>query len=195
MLLARSFDINKPGTEIAQLKGGIVGGSVVQGVLKVGDTIEIKPGVKTEKGYQPLQAVVTGLMKAGEMLKEAGPGGLLGVATGLDPALTKSDSLSGNVLGLCGKLPPVVSEISFRAQVMERAVGTKEEMKIDPIKTGEPLLLTVGIARTIGTVITTNPKFIKVNLKIPVCADKGDRVAVSRQVNGRWRLIGWGGVV
>ena len=35
-------------------------------------------------------------------LVDATPGGLLGVATKLDPALTKSDALAGQVAGLAG---------------------------------------------------------------------------------------------
>jgi len=46
MYVARSFDINKPGTEIQKLKGGILGGSIIQGKLKEGDEIELRPGVK-----------------------------------------------------------------------------------------------------------------------------------------------------
>jgi len=40
----RSFDVNKPGEEVDNIKGGIVGGSILQGVLKIGDKIEIRPG-------------------------------------------------------------------------------------------------------------------------------------------------------
>ena len=33
---------------------------------------------------------------------------------------------------------------------------------------------------------------IEMSLKIPICTDKGDRVVISRQIQGRWRLIGYG---
>ncbi|TAL46932.1 translation initiation factor IF-2 subunit gamma, partial [archaeon] len=79
MLVARSFDINKPGTEIEELSGGIVGGSIVQGKLKVGDEVEIKPGIRTGNKYKMLTTKVTGLQKAGADLPEASAGGLLGV--------------------------------------------------------------------------------------------------------------------
>lgn len=36
MLLIRSFDVNKPGTQFEKLKGGILGGSLVQGEMKSG---------------------------------------------------------------------------------------------------------------------------------------------------------------
>jgi translation initiation factor 2 subunit gamma (aeIF-2g) len=45
MLIARSFDINKPGSSWKDLKGGVVGGSVIRGVLRDGDEIEIRPGL------------------------------------------------------------------------------------------------------------------------------------------------------
>jgi translation initiation factor 2 subunit 3 len=43
-LIARSFDINRPGTKIDAVHGGIIAGVLKQGILKVGDEIEIKPG-------------------------------------------------------------------------------------------------------------------------------------------------------
>jgi translation initiation factor 2 subunit 3 len=197
MLIARSFDINKPGTEISKLSGGIIGGSLVQGLLKVGDEIEIRPGVRREgkNNYEPIKSRVTGLQKGSKNLEEAGPGGLLGVLTGLDPALTKSDSLGGNVLGHVGKLPPVMDEITMKVRLLERVVGSKEELNVQPIKTGEPLMLTVGVVRTLGTAELAKGGAVKVDLKLPVCAQKGDRVAISRQVMGRWRLVGVGELV
>ena len=40
LYIARSFDINKPGTRPSSLKGGVIGGSLIQGVLKKGEEIE-----------------------------------------------------------------------------------------------------------------------------------------------------------
>ncbi|MBI4021050.1 MAG: translation initiation factor IF-2 subunit gamma [Candidatus Aenigmarchaeota archaeon] len=192
MLIARSFDINKPGTPIATLHGGVVGGSLIQGKLKVGDAVEIRPGAKRKDRYQPVKTTVHGLQKAFHDLPEAGPGGLLGVATGLDPFLTKSDSLVGNVLGPADALPPVWEEVELKTSVFPRVVGSKEELVVEPIKPGDVMLLTSGITRTVGTVASVGGGKVKMQLKIPICAEKGDKVALSRQVLGRWRLIGWG---
>ncbi|MEM5798987.1 MAG: translation initiation factor IF-2 subunit gamma [Candidatus Aenigmatarchaeota archaeon] len=191
MYVARSFDINKPGTPIEKLKGGILGGSLVQGKLKIGDEIEIRPGIKTDKGYTPIKTRIIGLQKAMQDLDEAGPGGLLGIATMLDPYLTKSDGLAGNVVGLCGKLPPVITNIKFRPHLLERVVGTKEELKIEPLRLGEPLMLTAGITRTVG-IVNKLGDIVEADLKLPICAEKGDRVVLARQILGRWRLVGWG---
>lgn len=35
MVVIRSFDVNKPGAGVDELKGGVAGGSILQGVFKV----------------------------------------------------------------------------------------------------------------------------------------------------------------
>jgi translation initiation factor 2 subunit 3 len=35
MIVIRSFDVNKPGADIDELKGGVAGGSITRGVLRV----------------------------------------------------------------------------------------------------------------------------------------------------------------
>ena len=194
MLVARSFDINKPGTDIPKLSGGILGGSLVQGELKTGDEIEIRPGIDVKGKYEPIKTKIIALNKGGKLLEKAGPGGLLGIQTELDPFLTKADMLSGNVIGHVGKLPPVLDNMVLKTNILKRIVGSKDELNISPIIPEESLMLTVGTSRTVGVVYSVKNK-TDVDLKLPVCADKGDRVAISRQINGRWRLIGWGEIV
>jgi len=74
LIVIRSFDVNKPGAEVDELKGGVAGGSILRGVLKVtdlseklfvkrnfiiyiffyffffqvGDEIEVRPGILTK---------------------------------------------------------------------------------------------------------------------------------------------------
>ncbi len=187
-LTARSFDVNRPGTEISELKGGVLGGGVVSGLLRLGQEVEIRPGVPGPRGWEPLVTEVRGLKKAGYELEESGPGGLLGVQTGLDPSLTKSDSLAGSVVGLPGRLPESRSEIEFSFNPIER------EGISSSVKPGETLMITVGVAKSVG-VVKSGGKTVKMELRIPVCADAGERVAVSRRVSDRWKLIGWGEIV
>jgi translation initiation factor 2 gamma subunit (eIF-2gamma) len=35
-VVIRSFDVNRPGCEVDDLKGGVAGGSILKGVLRVG---------------------------------------------------------------------------------------------------------------------------------------------------------------
>lgn len=196
MFIARSFDINRPGTPPEELKGGVVGGSLTQGKLKVGDEIEIHPGIKIEEEnkvyWKSLTTEVVSLMVGERKIKEVFPGGLTGIGTKLDPFLTKSDGLSGMVLGQPGMLPPVLHSFLLEIHLLERVVGTKEELEVEKIKTSEPLMLSIGTATTVGIVSSARNNEAEMKLKLPVCAEKGARVAISRRIGARWRLIGYG---
>jgi translation initiation factor 2 subunit 3 len=185
MLVVRSFDINKPGTEIEKLKGGVLGGALIQGELKIGDEIEIRPGIKIKENWNTIKTKVSGLQKAGKNLEEAGAGGLLGVLTELDPVLTKADSLAGSLAGK--DLPPVLNKISFKPNLFEKIIE-----KIEPLRMGEQLMINVGTARTLGLVKNLKDGVCELELRLPICADKGDRIVLSRRIAERWRLIGWG---
>jgi translation initiation factor 2 subunit 3 len=185
MLIVRSFDVNKPGTEIEKLKGGVIGGALVQGELKLEDEIEIRPGVKIKEEWIPLKTKIVGLQKAGKNLETARAGGLLGVMTELDNVLTKADSLTGSVGGR--DLPPVLSNLKLKVNVFKFP-----EEKIDPLKVGEHLMVSVGTARTLGIVKNLKKDMCDLELKLPVCADKGERIVLARRVMEKWKLIGWG---
>ncbi len=194
MHIARSFDVNKPGTPPEKLIGGVVGGSLARGRLRVGDEITIRPGIKDEKRgtWEELHSEVVGITASGKSVEEATPGGLIGVATKLDPYLTKSDALVGNILGKEKSLPDVLFEFTMDVQLLERVVGTEEELKVEKIKMNEPLMLSVGTMITLGVVTSARDDIVEVKLKRPVCAEKGWRVAISRRIGSRWRLIGAG---
>lgn len=199
LLIARSFDINKPGCNWRDVKGGVIGGSLTQGILREGDDIEIRPGLKliveNQTIWEPILTKVTAIHAGSKRIPEGAPGGLLGIGTKLDPALTKSDALSGQVAGHVGHLPPVWERLSFTVILMERVVGSNDEFTIEPLRHNEPLMLSVGTAVTVGVVVNTKKDVVDVVLKRPVCAALGSQIAISRQVGGRWRLIGMGTLV
>jgi translation initiation factor 2 subunit 3 len=188
--------VNKPGTEIENLVGGVVGGSIVQGVFEKGDDIEIKPGIKIGEGthtsYQPLVANVKKFQAGGGDVKQVTPGGLVGVGTDLDPSVTKSDGLAGNVLGRAGTLPETLEKVSLDVNLFEQAVGTEQLVAVQKIKTNEPLVLNVGTAVTSGIVSSAREDIADVVLRKPVCVDPGSKAALSRRIGESWRLIGFG---
>jgi translation initiation factor 2 subunit 3 len=194
MHIARSFDVNKPGAKPEELIGGVVGGSLSRGKLKIGDEIEIRPGIKNEKRqvWESLFSEVVEIMASGRSVDKATPGGLIGVATKLDPYLTKSDALVGSVLGHPNNLPDILPEFTMDVRLLERVVGTEEELHVEKIKMNEPLMLSIGTATTLGVVTSARDDVAEVKLKRAVCAEKGWRVAISRRVGSRWRLIGAG---
>jgi len=195
LFIARSFDVNKPGTELQKVVGGVLGGALMEGQIKVGDKIEIKPGMKIEKEgkvkWLPINTEIIGIKSGNEDLKEAIPGGSIAVLTKLDPSYVKSDKLSGNILGLPGKLPEAYTELTLTPHLLERVVGTEDELKVDPVKKGEVLMLTVNAAATAGVVTELSKNAFSITLKLPVCADKKDRFTISRRVGHRFRLIGY----
>ena len=194
MYIIRSFDTNKPGTIIDELEGGVLGGTVIQGKFTVGDELEICPGIPVEgkSTYEPLLSEIVSLQAGGRNVDEAHCGGLVGVGTSLDPSYSKADSLIGNIAGKSGMLPATRSELVLQTQILERAVGTKELMKIDQIVMNETLLLHVGAAITVGKVSSIRKDSVQIKLTRPVCVQPGARVALSRKIAGRWRLIGFG---
>ncbi len=196
MYVVRSFDVNKPGTPVEKLVGGVIGGSIFQGKFTAGNKIEIRPGVRVEKHgktlYEPLLTEITSLHAGGKTVKEAQSGGLVGIGTLLDPSLTKADSLIGNLVGKPDLLPPNRSELVLDTHLFKRAIGTKELLQVDSVIKGERLLLDVGTAITVGTVVSIKKDVVTLQLARPVCAEKGYRAAISRKISGRWRLIGYG---
>jgi len=190
MQVARSFDINRPGTTFEELTGGVVGGSLTQGTLGVDDDIQLRPGRDTDDGYEEVSTTVRSLQAGGTQVDEATPGGLIGVGTGLDPSLTKGDGLAGQVAGPAESLPPVHDAFTMDVELLDRTVSIDEE--IEPVSTGEPLMLTVGTATTVGSVTSARDAEAEVALKRPVCAEPGAKIAINRRVGARWRLIGVG---
>jgi len=196
MYVVRSFDVNKPGTSVEKLVGGVIGGSIFQGIFKAGDEIEIRPGVRAEKHgkplYESLFTEIVSLHAGRRKVKEARCGGLVGIGTLLDPSLTKADGLIGNLVGKPDMLPPNRSELALDTHLFKRAIGTKELVQVDRVNKGERLLLDVGTTITVGSVVSMKKDIATLQLARPVCAEEGSRVAISRKIAGRWRLIGYG---
>ncbi len=196
MFVARSFDINKPGQDIESLKGGVLGGALQQGVLKKGDEIEIRPGHVYEeankKKYRPIITKIISMMTGGKIVDEVRPGGSIAILTTLDPSVVKSDKFTGNIVGYKGSLPPVWDSLTLEVNLLDRVVGSAEDLKVEPIKMNEILMLNVNSAATIGIVTSLSKNIIECRLKLPICADSGSRVTISRRMGTRFRLIGYG---
>ena len=187
MLIARSFDINKPNSKIKDLKGGVVGGSIISGKLKVGDEIVISPGVSLNKNYLPLKTKIVSLSTSDGAIKEAHSGGLIGVGTSLDPSLTKGDNLIGSIVQLKGDETKPKEEIEIKYYLFDK-------FEKEPLRKDELLVINAGTTTTIGSIIKINKKELKLELKKPICSEKGDKVSISKKTN-RWTLIGYGELI
>jgi len=196
MFIARSFDINKPGTVPSKMRGGILGGAIMQGILKAGDRIEIRPGRVTEEANQivakPLFTTIKSAMTGSTPVDELHPGGSVALMTDLDPSVVNSDKLTGNIVGIPGKLPKVWYNFDLEAHLLDRVVGAKDELKVEPIKLNEVLMLNINSAATVGFVTNIGKGRVKCRLKLPVCAELNSKVTISRRMGTRFRLIGYG---
>jgi len=196
MLIARSFDINKPGTTTEQLKGGVLGGALKTGKLRVGDKIQISPGRVVSEANKlkakPLKAVIKGIITGGKKVEEIVPGGSIALLTDLDHGIVKSDSLTGNIVGLEGDLPPVHYDLVLETHILDRVVGSEDELKVAPFVKNEPLMLNVNSAVTVGIIQDISKDKITLKLKKPVSANIGARVVISRRIGTIFRLIGYG---
>jgi len=198
-LIARSFDINRPGLSVEKLHGGVLGGILKKGKLHVGDEIEIKPGLSLKKAnqqtYQTLTTKILSLYRGKESMQEVSPGASIAIETELDPFLTKADSLSGCVAGTISKLPEISYKIKIKTQLFQEILGISERKEVAPLKTKEMLMLSANTSITVGTIEKINKDEAELFLNIPIVAIKGDNVGIARNIEGHWRLIGFGEII
>jgi len=194
MHVLRSFDVNKPGTKLKDIKGGIIGGSLSQGNFSIGDEIEIKPGIMNNKKkvYETLQTEITSLGTAAGIVDSVKPGGLVAIGTKLDPSMTRSDSFIGSVIGKPETLPENSNKIKIEVNLFDSAVGIAGDTKVLPIQKDELLRLNIGTAPILGKVTQIKSKNIEMELRRPACIFENENVAISRRISDRWRLIGAG---
>ncbi len=97
--IIRSFDVNKKGIDAENVNGAVVGGTIKQGKISIGDRVKIIPGIIMNNGKNiPLEAYITSLKTGENDLQTAYPGGLIGIGLSIDPSLSKEDRLVGNYL-------------------------------------------------------------------------------------------------
>ncbi len=198
-LIARSFDINKPGTKIQNIHGGIIAGVLKKGILKVGDEIEIKPGVlekhKNQMVYMPIKTKIISIYRGSYPIKQATPGGSLAFETELDNIMTKTDSLSGNIASTPDNLPEISERIKLKFELFPEVLGEEKKTKIEPLKTNEMIMLSINTTITVGQTLKIKNDEAEFLLKIPIIPIKGDSIGLARNIHGHWRLIGYGEIL
>ncbi|KAG8951032.1 hypothetical protein FRC04_006893 [Tulasnella sp. 424] len=203
LIVIRSFDVNKPGAEVEELKGGVAGGSILTGVLKLGQDIEVRPGIvtKDDEGKvhcRPIFSKIVTLLAENNQLQFAVPGGLIGVGTKIDPTLCRADRLVGQVLGAVGTLPEIYTELEISLFLLRRLLGVKsddkKQTKVQKLTKNEVLMVNIGSTSTGGRVMSVKGDLARILLTSPACTEIGEKVALSRRIDKHWRLVGWGSV-
>lgn len=198
--------MNKPGCEVDDLSGGIAGGSILHGVFRVGDTIEIRPGISRkhpEKGHwysRPLQSRIVSLCTEQNQLQYAVPGGLIGMGLTVDPTICRGDRLVGNIIGIPGSLPDIYDMVEVSYHLMRRLAGAKSDdgkrqARIENLNKGEQLQVNIGSFCTTATARIVRGDQCRLELHNPICTEPAEKVAISRRIERHWRLIGWGTIV
>jgi len=204
MRIIRSFDINKPGiTDIEAITGGIAGGTITEGLLKIGQTVEIRPGVvqlkQGVKTCRPIRTRILSMISETQDLSLAGPGGLIAVQTTVDPSLTKADRLVGQLLGIPGHLPEIYETLIITYYIMNRVVGVDEDKQESSVartarqlSVNEEIKVHIGSASTEAKVKDVIDNTGKIVLEFPCCCSIGEKISISRRIDKRWSLVGYG---
>ncbi len=187
--VSRTFDINKPGTSWEDINGGVIGGSLFNGTLKVGDKIEIRPGQvsKTRDGKftcQPIVTTVLSIKTDTTDLDKIIPGGLIGIRTDLDPFYCKNDVLSGNVAGMEGTLPNVYNQIVIKP-TMVTTFGFVWEPKVADIT-----MIQIGTKICEAKLVSITNDVFKFDLTKPVCISDNQHLIICRNLDKVLRIVG-----
>lgn len=183
MLVIRTFNINLPDTKIISIKGGVIGGSLVRGIIKIGDTMKIFPGfikMKEEPTkddsvwfYKPLECKVINIHSDKNKLHMAIPGGLIGVELDIDPALCGSNKLVGNVVFKDG---------------FTNTVNVFEEIKVEYnmimsckiiLNKKDIIHINVNSNNVKCEITKVRESYVILKLEKPVCVELGDKISMS----------------
>lgn len=204
MIIIRSFNINKVNTLPHDIQGGVVGGSIVEGMIAVGDKFIIKPGFVTKNpDYDetngsskrwlcyPLISTALSINADQNKLTKAISGGLIGICSHIDPSLAVNDRLTGNILTEINNDEDIYEDLLIDFHPLDNS---------KTINKNDRLLLNYNACNTACNVfkIKTN-KLVELNLQDrPICARIGDKLTISKndsKVEGGITIIGYGIII
>jgi translation initiation factor 2 subunit 3 len=201
MIIVRSFEINKPNTKIHEINGGVVGGTIMEGVLRIGDKVEIFPGLiqrnqNHTKGqprwfYKPLKSIVKNIRTEKNDLQLAIPGGLVGVQLTLDPGLTTRDGLVGNIMRVLTSNEPVQYHI-FEVIRITTELFKNNEYKIT---TNDRLVVNHNAMDVNCTVAKTRGNKTELTLDSPICTRLNETITISKNDGQNITLVCRGCIV
>jgi small GTP-binding protein len=173
MIVIRSFDINRQNSDWSTLKGGVVGGSLLCGNLKVGEYVELRPGFIIGDKYRPIYSKIKSLKSDSKELKYIFSGGLVGVCLDLDPSLCKNNFMVGQILGNIGKMPNVYNEIDITYEELKRHDNNYDEFKKDEI-----IVLNINAMSIEGKILKCKKNNLKIKLFKPVCIKNDQKLSI-----------------
>ncbi len=189
-MASRSFDVNHPNVPYTDIVGGVVGGSVLRGQFKVGDMIEICPGIITNKNgtveWESHHTTITSIKSDTTDLQNALPGGLIGIGTDIDPYYCKNDMMAGQMIGLKGKMPPTVLSITIQFEKINFDYNWEPKL-------GSYITVITGTYCGDGKIIDYNDDdILTITLQKPVCIDKDNMIILCEKTRDAFHIVGCG---
>src|SRR5437667_733414 len=193
LVIAANEDVPQPQTKEHLMALGIIG---VNKIVIVQNKIDIVDPKQAEENYKQIQAFVKGTVAECSPIvsvsrhHDVNLDVLLMMIQKVIPTRPREESKPAKmyVARSFDVNQPGISPEKIVGGVM----GIAEDLPVEGIKTSEPLMVSVGTATTVGVVTSARENRADMALKIPVVAELGQRVAVSRRIGGKWRLIGYG---
>ena len=188
--ITRSFDINKPGTNWDEMSGGVFGGSLLTGSIKLGDKIEIRPGQYAKKkdgsfNVIPITSIVNSIQTDKINIDILYPGGLTAIGSDIDPYYCKDDKLTGAVVGIKGTLPHVYQEIVINITICND-FGSNWIPKCNDI-----VYLQIGNVNTEALLVDIKDIDFKFKLSKPVCISDDSLIIICRNINNIIVIVGF----
>jgi translation initiation factor 2 subunit 3 len=188
--ISRSFDVNKAGTNWDNIVGGVVGGSLSSGCLKIGDEIEIRPGHVIKKNdkfiCEPINTKILSIKTDNILLDTIYSGGLVGIGTDLDPFYSKNDKLVGNIIGIPGTLPSIYSNI-----ILDTTLINDFGFEWIP-KENDDIILQIGTKTFNGNVINIDNNNLSISLNKPICININQHIIICKNINNILKIVGEG---
>lgn len=188
--ISRTFDINKPGTNWDNIVGGVIGGSLNAGTLKIGDEIEIRPGqvskVHGKWHCQPVKTKVLSIKTDENSLDEIVPGGLIGIGTDIDPFYAKNDALSGNIAGPIDMLPSIYLETTIDSEIVT-SFGFYWKPTVS-----DYVMLQFGTKMVEAKLTKINNSKLTFELNKPWCIHTKQHIIICKMIDKILRIVGKG---
>ena len=190
-------------------KTGTLYGILQKGIFKLGDNVEILPGIclkikNKEIRHCPIYGKITILQNEKNLSNYIIPGGLVNIGVQIDSEVCKNNKLEGCVMNLQEKGGNVYYKIGVKCHLLRKLIKIeKKEIGhnleyVTDLKKGEVVLLNINFISVGGHIISikqNNFDEICIELKRPICLEISDKIILSRKMGSIWRIIGWGEVI
>lgn len=194
MCVLRSFDVNHLNSQVEELQGGVIGGSIQSGYIEIGDHVMILPGLISKEGNnwisRPIYSKVVSLFSEKRPLEIAFPGGLIGIGLDLDPSFCKQNKFLGNA----------VIKLTKERHVSPDDLSTTISLHVDyvgEIPTVSNIMLVVNSRTISGNIINSNQDrtILTVLLEIPIVIVPDVQYSMLSKVRDVMELFGVGRLI